>query len=142
MAVTLKGKGLIWGVGGLTCTGIIAAAKNRLQTADFTQDASFAALEDESGEVAGGVFFNKKYELELSVIPSDTTIAAAKTNLDAILLAPGTLVAITDGDSAVPGGNYMVSEKGSKLRRTNKGMAIVDVSLIRYNADISTTISS
>ena len=147
MAQTLKGKGVVWGVAGLTFTGIVTSSLSRLQTADYTRDGSWSALENESGEVEGGAFYNEKSQIDVSVIPSAASIATAKANLDLMLVPPGTAVTVVDTDSTIVDGaavsntgKYMVSEKGCKLRRTNKGLAVVDMSLISYaNSDVTGT---
>jgi hypothetical protein len=80
--------------------------------------------------------------MSLTCIPSGATLAAAKTNLDALIPSPGTAITIIDGDStlvdATFSGAYVI--QSAKLNRTNKSMASVTVEVAQWDsADLSVT---
>jgi hypothetical protein len=146
MANTIKGTGAIWGVGGVTCTGVtVDPTTCRIQKVDFTKDAEIAELPDENGEVVGENYYNQKHMMDISLIPSGATIAAAKSNLTSLLPDPGTAIVLVDADTTATDGSnagtYVV--QSAKLGRTNKGFATIDLKIKQFKAhDVSATISS
>jgi len=146
MAATLKGKAAVWGVQGLTFSGVvISATTGKIQSLDFTKDSDVVQLEDEQGEVVGESFFNAKHVINITVIPIDATaIATAQTNLDAMIPAPGTTITIADTTSTVTDGTNSgkFSVLSTKLGKTNKGYATIDMQIRQYVAnDVTTAIS-
>lgn len=143
MSEVLKGKAAKWGVGALTFSGVvISSTTGKIQSMDFTKDSEMAALDDESGETIGESFFNHKHVINISVIPIDaTTIATARTNLDAMLPDAGTTITLSDPTSTVTdgtnSGKYNVIS--AKEGRTNKGYATIDMQIRQFKANDTTT---
>lgn len=141
MAVTLKGLAVVWGAGNLTFTGVaISGTTGKIQNYNFTREGSQEFLADADGEEVGVAFFNNGKTLELNVVPSDASaIATAKTNLDAMLPAPGTAITVADADGA--GTAIEASHSGvylcisSKVGRTNRGPATIDLVMIQRDAN-------
>jgi hypothetical protein len=145
MAETIRGLGFVWGVNGLTFTGFNATEPTfKTQSLDLTRDSDVAQLENESGEVVGECFFNSKKVMNVSVIPSATSVATAQGNLDKLIPAPGTIITVADANGttidATNSGKFTCLS--AKMGRTNKGMATVDLQLRQYEAnDVTTTVS-
>ena len=152
MAVTLKGLGVVWGVGTVGATAsaaIIDSDKAKVQSAQFGKSAGESLLKDEKGETVGAAIFNKRHEFTITCIPVDpdtaTGIADAKVNLQALLPAIGTKVTITDSESTIVdgthSGEYIVTAVSNG--RTNNGFATITMSLRQYVAtNISATITA
>ena len=148
MSAVVKGRGIVWSVGGITHTaGIVSATNpNFLQSVDFDRNSEKAEVKDTGGTIRAVIFHGFKRMLKLSVIPcalsGTNTLANAEAALDAHTLKPGVTVDIVDA-LAGSSGAYSVLEGGgaaaattnsynvinSKQRRTVDGVAIVDLDL-------------
>lgn len=126
---TLKGKGLIAHINGLTFTaGIISAttlAAN--QSADFERTSEKYAVKDGNGDDIAEYYHNHKKRYRVTVVPYGATIADARASLDAWLAAAGTLVTAADADSTVIDDNYNV--QSSRHGRSNSAPGTVELDL-------------
>lgn len=142
MAVTLKGLAVVWGCGNLTMTGVaISSTTGQFQNYDFSRSSDTAKLSDSNGEHAGRAFFDASRTINVTVIPSDaSTIAQAKTNLNAMLPAPGTEVTVADADGAVidelyPGsGTSIYLCETATLNATNDGPRSITLNLVQHES--------
>ena len=128
MAVTLKGKGVRWGVG---MTGTIITT-SLAQSGDMTYSSNTAELLDKDGIRVGVAFIDTEKTISITVVPSGATAAAAATQVDEIVLAPGTAVTITDAHVAAAAdvdvaGAYVA--EGSRIRETNSGAMLLEIDL-------------
>lgn len=151
MAETLKGKGIIWGTTGVT-GGIATSATDAWGSAttayvtdcDAAIEADNVPIEDDNGEVAGMVFYNKRLVYNVTVVPVNTTISGAVTNAARLEIAPGTKVTIADPEGTVfdgvSSGAYIVTAMSKS--KTNKGAVTYKLTLTQYINDISADVSS
>lgn len=139
MSELLKGQGAVWGVGGVTFTGIaISSTTGRIQSADITRDSEIEPLNDASGETVGRAYFNAKKTATVNVIPSNAgTIATARTNLDTMIPTPGSTITLADADSTITdglhSGVYLIDS--ARLNRTNRSFAAVEMNLTQFDAN-------
>lgn len=147
MSETLKGKGIVWGIGGtLTMaklpSGTIIDSSDMAQSEDFAWQSEKEEIRSGTGEPGAIAYYNPTKTVTVTVIPSAASIADAKTSMDEMLLLAGTGAAITDPASSIVGApaNYIVEQ--TRLRRTNTGAALIEMDLIKYGTDLSTTISA
>lgn len=151
MAVIQKGIAVAWGTGGSgTMTYAGTAFRVKATGVDLSKDAELEEHRDpQTGDVIGLTFFNPTKEVSLKVYPTDTAMSTAATVVlpeigDAFNIGAGLTYAI-DADIS-PGltnaatNNYIVM-KCSKAR-VNNGRTNFDVTVKRYNTDLSATISS
>jgi hypothetical protein len=107
-----KGIGVVWGVGNLTCTGVIDSTHGRLQNFDFERSSDRIVIKDENGEMAGQIFNDLRKKLTVTIIPSGSTIANAATNASALQPVPGTTFAILNSTESIMAGTYsLISAK-------------------------------
>ena len=141
MAETLRGVGVIWGVGAMTMSGVVAST-DFVQSADFAWQSEKEELRGNDGEVRGLCYYNSTKTLTITVVPSAVAsggIAGAVTSAAGMLIDPGTPVTLTDPKSADAAGVYIL--ESCRLRRTNNGIALIEMDLIRYATDLSATVS-
>lgn len=126
---TLTGKGIIAHVNGIAFTaGIISGTTlGALQSFSHSRTSELAETKDANGATIAQYFYDKKFGVEVEVVPYGTTIANARTSLDAWCLAPGTLVTTTDSDGATEDNYNVVS---SRQTRTNTGATVVSLVLV------------
>lgn len=143
MATLQKGLAVNWGVDGVTCTGAVIAAPSSVQSAELNWSAKKTELLDANGEAVGLAYSDPTKAFTISVIPAHDTLIGnpgALATQDAMVVAPGTVVTLTDtGSTKTTGIPYLLTE--SRLRRTNTGAAIVEMDLIAYSTDVTTTIT-
>lgn len=141
MGVIQKGLAVSWGVNGITATGVVITSASMMQNADFTRASKKAELLDADGEPAGLAYYDRNETFTISVVPAHaTTVAGALVNQDAMLVAPGTVVTLTDTKSTITDPTpYLLTE--SRLRRTNTGASIVEMDMVRYENDITSTVT-
>ena len=140
MAVTLKGKGVVWGAGGFTYTGGIASATtvSQGQSATLERSSDKGETRDGDGEVIAQQFYNAKKVFRVNVVPTGDTIGAARTSLDAWAPAPGSLVTVADAASTVIDDLYNVIS--STVNKSNTDAANCDVEFEQYDAnEVATT---
>jgi len=139
MADVLRGCGVVWGAAGSTGTGVVwSASTGEMQSRDLGREATSSELRNADGDVVGLSFSDLKKTFTASVIPSHATSkATAKTNMDAMIPAAGTIVTVTDSASTVTaaanGGKYLLD--AARIRYTNNGFAIVEFDLTQYDAN-------
>lgn len=125
---TLKGKGLIANVNGITLTaGIVSATHTALnQSAQYDRTSDSYYVADGQGETVAAYYYNAKSVLRLTVVPYAATLADGRTAVDNWLnLTPGLLLTVADSDGTVLDDNYnLVSTSHG---RSNNGFATVDV---------------
>lgn len=143
MAETLKGLGVVWGVGGKTFTGF-STATFKTQSLGLQRTSDKAEIKDEDGEVVGQVFHNEKKVLSLSVVPSGASVAAAGTSLDNLMPSIGTTITVTDTTNATVDGSHTGKYNllSANLRFVNDGPAVIDMEMEQYVAnDVTGAIS-
>jgi len=167
---TLTGKAAIWGNGvyGATATAMLfgtgaTSVKYGIGTgADFERFSDVADLPDNDGNTVGRAYYAHGKRFTVTAVPADRVTAfaesAAQTNAADMLPAPGTVIYITDSNSAITDGTFTTAGPtpgtvglataaryvctGSRLRKTNTGAAVAELDLIQYDAyDISVEVS-
>lgn len=120
------GVGVVWGI---TVSGVAVGATGigTVTSETVTNDAKNVEHLDLNGDLVGMTFFDFRTKLELEVYPSSSTMAAAKTALNA-MPSPGSIVAITDATFTRVGSvNYVCT--ASSARFSNSDKAIITMSL-------------
>jgi len=125
----LTGKGIIAHVNGIAFTaGVVSATTlGAIQSFSHSRSSELAEVKDANGATIAQYYYDKKFGVEVEVVPYGTTIANARTSLDAWCLAPGTLVTTTDSDGATEDNYNVVS---SRQTRTNTGATVVSLVLV------------
>ena len=113
MAATHLGLGVVWAI---SSTGVAIGSGSAIALEPTGQTVSREADNVQhrglDGAVKGVTFFNQNKPLEITVYPSGTTIAAARTIN--ILPTPGQKVVITDSDSDIAGTYAVMSSSKVK----------------------------
>jgi hypothetical protein len=138
---TLKGIGAVWGVGGVTFSGVvISGSVAKQQSFSFERSASNAKLANESGDTVGESYYDQLHTVRASMIPVGAAISNARTSLDTCLPSPGTKITLVDTESTVSPANYVVDRATNS--RTNTGFASIDLEMHKPgDTDIATTIT-
>ena len=91
-----KGTGLVWSLPGFSLSGTGVYGAGIVQSVAYSRGGERSDVKGADGVTVTKVFFDGKETLTVEVIPSGTTIAAAKGN--AILPARGADVTVDDSD--------------------------------------------
>ena len=146
---TLKGLGVFWGLGGVTYTGF-GSVTAQTQSADLNVTADEKQIRDADGDVISCVYYNQTRTLDLEVVPTGATVAAAQASSAAFMVNSGTIITVTDaqagleidsdeGDGAA--GVYILKE--SRLSRSNENEARISMSLFRSDVNnLGTTVAA
>jgi len=144
---TLIGKAVLWG-NELTSAAIISDTTGIPTDATFSWITDTDELLNASGSLVGKCHYGFGKRFTLTVIPADRTgtpaVATARTNMDALLPAPGTTLTLADAHSGVTDatntGKFQVVR--STLKTVNNGPAVVELEVVQYTAhDITTTVA-
>lgn len=143
MSATLKGAGVVWSIGGVTFTAGIVSATNPAypQSAQFNRNSEKAEVKDDGGTFRAQIFHGFKKMLSMTVIPNGTSIANARSSMDAYNLPPGTTITVADAAGTLIDGNYNLIS--SRQGRTVDGPATLDLELENGDegVDLTTTIT-
>jgi len=146
---TFKGKAVFWGAGNLSFAGFTSGATFEAQSLSFTKTADEKLIRDYDGDVVSCIFYNPMREITFEVIPSASTIAAAKTAADALMPDIGTVITLTDPDSTESdedqasggAGKYLV--RSAALTRSNEAEARISITAFIGDANsISATVAA
>lgn len=138
---TIKGKGIVWSVNGITMTaGIVTAtgSTGALQSMRLIRSADNAEVKNSDGETVVKVFFNHKKTVTIGVVPTGTTVALAQAAGDGWVPASGLLVTMVDADGTIADDNYNVLQ--SSQNRTNDGVMSGEVELEAFDANEVATV--
>jgi hypothetical protein len=142
---TIKGLGVVWGIGVPGAGGTAFGAGALIQSAHFGVEAESVEVKNAIGDCVAMSFFNQKQTLTVEVIPSGAAISNANgTNL---LPLPGTAVTILVADindAEVYGtqGGKFIFMSGTK-NKSNVGVTTLTFNLTQFvDNDVSATISS
>ena len=131
MAATIKGLGVVWSVGSQTYTGGIVShattAQSTPQSITLNRTSDKSMVKGLDGEVLGVIFSGFMKTASLSLVPSASTVAAAKTALDTYCPAPGVSVTMVDSIAGLLDDNWNVTS--ATQNRTVDGVATVDLEL-------------
>jgi hypothetical protein len=139
MAATIRGVGVVWGIGSsfnATATGMGTFLP---QGVDFDTDSEEVEIPDYKGETVAEIFFNEKDTLKMEVIPKGTSTTLARAAN--ILPSPGSVVTVVDTEDTEIAGATTTAYlfiSGSK-RKTPKGAVVLNFVLKRYVANNVTT---
>lgn len=143
MSATIKGVGIVWSVGGVTFTaGIVSATNASLpQSLTFTRGSEKSEIKDNGGTIRTQVFHGFKKTLSITVVPSGTSVANARSSQDAHLIAPGTTVTVVDDSGTLIDASYNLIS--SRLNRSVDGVAAIDLELEQGDEsnDLTTAVS-
>lgn len=140
MAETQRGVGVVWGIS-TTDVNYTGSGTLRIQSETFNRTADSDETRDEYGEVINVTTYNQQQELQLSVVPSGSTMAAAKTSN--IVPTPGEKISIVDADdttigAASSGKDYMVVS--ASMNKTNTGKTTIEMTIKRWAGISSYTV--
>lgn len=144
---TLKGKAILWG-NELTSAAIISDTTGIPTDATFTHIVDTDELLNADGNTVGKCYYGYGKRFTITAIPADRSgapaVATARTNMDAMLPAPGTTLTLADAHSGVTdatqSGKYQVVR--STLRTVNNGPAVVELEVVQYTAhDITVAVT-
>ena len=136
MAATIKGLGVVFGVGSQTYTGGIVSdattAQSTPQSIRLSRTADEVKVKTIDGQVIGAIFSGFMKTVSLTVIPSAATVAGAGNAAADFAPAPGTSVTIVDSllDGTTAAGisdNWLVMS--ATTNRTVDGVATIDLEL-------------
>lgn len=132
---TLKGKGVIAHVNGITLTaGIVSGTSTAAnQSARHVRTSDKYDVLNGLGDTITSYFYNHKATLSLTVVPYGTAVSDARTSSDAWRLAAGTKVTVADADGTVIDDNYNLIS--SSEGRTNNGVQTIDIELEAFEAN-------
>lgn len=140
MAETQRGVGVVWGIStsGVTYSG---SGTLRHQSQQFSRSADSDETRDELGEVINVTTYNQQQELQLTVVPSGSTMAAAKSSN--IVPVPGEKILIIDSvdtevGAASPGKEYMVVSASKS--KSNTGKTTIEITAKRWTGISSYTV--
>jgi len=142
MAADIKGTAIVWSIGGVTFTaGIVSASNPSMpQSLQFSLTSENTKIKDNGGDIKTSVYHGFMKSLNMTVIPSAASIAAAVTSKEAHLLAPGTKVTVADASgTTLIEQNWIVNK--STENRTIDGAVTVDLELENAATDLSTSAS-
>lgn len=138
MAVLQKAIGVAWGMGaGFALTGL--AHVNPLRSG-LQRSAPVVECPNLNGETVGLVFYNQTDEIELTVYPSDTTLALAIAAAGTLGLNIGDKLILVNTDDVDLAGNKIVMKIG-KTRKVD-GYVEFTVTVKKWPTDLSTTIAA
>lgn len=123
---------------GISTTGAAYSGSGtlRFQTQSFARAADSEETRDNDGEVINVTTYNQQQEIQLSVVPSGSTLAAAKTSN--VVPVPGEVITVSDTDTSFGGGStktYMVVS--ATMSKGNTTKATIEITAKRW-AGIST----
>jgi hypothetical protein len=143
MAETIRGVGVVWGLGSdfsATGTGVGTFLP---QGADFEVEADEVEIPDYKGETIGEIYLNEKNTLKMEVIPKGTTLALARAAN--VLPSPGAVITVVDTNDAEIAGATTTAYlfiRGSK-RKSVKDVVKLNFELKRYVAnDVTATVAA
>jgi len=127
---TIKGKAVVWSIGGITFTAGIVSGSNPefVQSARFNRGSEKTEIKDDGGVIRTQVFHGFKKTLSITVVPSGaSTIANAQASADAHTPAPGTTITVVDAAGTVIDASYNLIS--ATQNRSVDGVATVDLEL-------------
>lgn len=144
MSATIKGTAVVWGVGGVTFTAGITST-SMVQSLTFERASELAEIKDTTGEIKTMIFHGGIKKLNVTVVPTGSSIANAVTAKEAYLPAPGTLITVADASQNAPEGENLIEQNwiavSATENRTVDGVVTIDLELENYDTDISATAS-
>jgi hypothetical protein len=143
MAATIKGRAIVWSIGGITMTaGIVTASNpNFTQSARITRGSNKTEVVDDGGTIRTQVFHGFKKTLSMSVIPADTaqSQSGARTSADAHTLVAGTTITVVDAAGTVIDASYNLIS--ATQNRSVEGVATVDLELEQGDEGVDLTLA-
>jgi hypothetical protein len=126
MSVTIKGKGIVWSIGGITYSAGIVGT-NLTQSARAGRTSGKVEVKEDGGAIKGVAFYGNKKTLSITIIPYSTTQILGRTAVDTNTLEIGTLVTVVDASGSVLDGSYNVVNVTQN--RSVDGVATIDLDL-------------
>jgi len=143
MSAVIKGVGVVWSVGAITFTAGIVSATNAgyTQSARFSRNSEKTEIKDNGGVIRAQVFHGFKKTLSMTIVPQGTSIANARSSMDAHCLAPGTTITVVDDSGTLIDASYNLIS--ATQNRTVDGVATIDLELEQGDEsnDLTTAIS-
>lgn len=133
---------------GVTYTGF-GSVTAQTQSADLNVTADEKQIRDADGDVISCVYYNQTRTLDLEVVPTGATIAAARLSSDGFMVNSGTIITVADtageeidsAEGAGAAGVYILKE--SRLSRSNENEARISMSLFRSDVNnLGTTVAA
>ena len=132
MAEIQLGTGVVWGTDGVSMTGTGVHATGKVRSVAYSLDGEWQEIRGQDGKVITVVIPDAVETIEVEVIPTGATKAAAIACY--ILPARGAQVTFTDtGDAELSSGLVFAFMAGKK-NKTNTGEGTLSMTLKRYDA--------
>jgi hypothetical protein len=143
MSAIVKGRGVMWSIGGVTFTaGIVSGTNTSLpQSVSFKRMSEKTEVLNINGSAVSEIFHGFKKTSSMTIVPSGTSIALASTSMDAYHLAAGMKITVADAVGTILDGNYILLS--ATQNRTIDGVATIDIELENGDegVDYSTTVT-
>lgn len=140
MAATQYGVAVVWGVSGITSTGLTTTT-GKVQSAPMGKTAKRHEILDGDGNLCGQIFNDQRRQADLRVIISGATLAAAKTNMDTFTTQSiGAPTTLADADGTIFDGVYSILDL--QLVRENDKEAEFSMKLEMSEVNTATSLIS
>lgn len=131
MAAVLKGRAVVWSIGGITFTaGIVSGTTPEfVQSARIQRGSEKTEIKDDGGIIRTQVFHGFKKTLSISVVPCDAAVAisGARTSMDSHTPTAGTTITVADAAGTVIDASYNLIS--ATQNRSIDGVGTVDLEL-------------
>ena len=143
MSAVIKGVGVVWSVGAITFTAGIVSVSNAgyTQSARFSRTSEKTEIKDNGGIIKAQVFHGFKKTLSMTIVPQGSSVANARSSMDAHCLTPGTTITVVDDSGTLIDASYNLIS--ATQNRTVDGVATVDLELEQGDEsnDLTTAVS-
>ena len=143
MSAVIKGVGVVWSVGAITFTAGIVSASNAgyTQSARFSRTSEKTEIKDNGGIIKAQVFHGFKKTLSMTIVPQGSSVANARSSMDAHCLTPGTTITVVDDSGTLIDASYNLIS--ATQNRTVDGVATIDLELEQGDEsnDLTTAVS-
>lgn len=141
---TLKGRAVIWSIGGITFSaGIVSSTDPEfMQSARFSRTSDMGEIRDDGGIIRSVAFHGFKKSLSITCVPAGAaaSLATAFASNDAHLPVAGTTVTVVDASGAIVDGNWNVVS--CNQNRSIDGPATVDIELMNGDEGLDLTVAT
>ena len=143
MSAVIKGVGVVWSVGAITFTAGIVSVSNAgyTQSARFSRTSEKTEIKDNGGIIKAQVFHGFKKTLSMTIVPQGSSVANARSSMDAHCLTPGTTITVVDDSGTLIDASYNLIS--ATQNRTVDGVATIDLELEQGDEsnDLTTAVS-
>jgi hypothetical protein len=146
MAAVIKGLGVVWSVGAIDFTAVSISASvqgtgHLTQSAAVERTSEVTRVKNNAGTIKVVIFHGNMKTVRLTVVPSGSSVANARTSSANLTPTAGTKVTITDDAGTIIDDSYNILSASEN--RTVDGVATIDLVLEASDesVDLHTVIS-